>query len=412
MNPKGPPTGTPTGVLNPTGHRRGPRPLLLHLTLAMLKSSVSVASSSTWNPGWPNSNAQALLLALAQGGRRDAFPHAVLHEALAQDHALIAGILAYRRHPWRRDMPAAPILWQDGGSTLRDHGGSGPVVLVVPSLVNRADVLDLTPTHSMLRWLAANGVHPVLLDWGEPGPEERGFTLDDYVARRLDQAIAALGTRVVMAGYCMGGLLATAAALRNPGRVRGLGLLATPWDFHAPDPDRARLAAGCLPLLEPFMALDGVLPVDALQSLFALLDPWGVAVKYRAFARMPPDSDRAALFVAIEDWLNDGVPLAEAVARSCLGGWYGGNDTMRLDWRIDGSVVDPARIAMPAWVAIPARDRIVPPESATALAAAIPHAVRHAPAAGHVGMVAGLRAEATLWRPLRDWVLALPRRQA
>ena len=34
-----------------------------------------------------------------------------------------------------------------------------------------------------------------------------------------------------------------------------------------------------------------------------------------------------------EDWLNDGVPLAAAVARLCLGEWYGGNTTASGSWR-------------------------------------------------------------------------------
>ena len=80
-----------------------------------------------------------------------------------------------------------------------------------------------------------------------------------------------------------------------------------------------------LPLLEPALAFNQTLPIDMLQVLFALLDPWGVADKYRGFARLDPASERATLFVALEDWLNDGVPLAAPVARECLGGWYGAN---------------------------------------------------------------------------------------
>ena len=259
----------------------------------------------------------------------------------------------------------------------------------------------------MLRWLAANGVRPLLLDWGWPEDAERRFTLTDYTAGRLERALAAVGEPVVLAGYCMGGLLAVAAAQRRPELVRGLGLLATPLDFHAPDPARARQAADCLPLLEPALALFGALPVDALQALFALLDPWGVAAKYRAFGRLDPDGARAVLFVAMEDWLNDGVPLAEPVARECLRDWYGANTPMHGAWRIAGMPVDPATITCPAFVAIPARDRIVPPESAEPLARLIPNAVSHAPSAGHVGMVAGMAAERVLWRPLVDWVLGL-----
>ncbi|MDE2007564.1 MAG: alpha/beta hydrolase, partial [Rhodospirillales bacterium] len=110
------------------------------------------------------------------------------------------------------------------------------------------------------------------------------------------------------------------------------------------------------------------------------------------------------LFVALEDWLNDGVPLAAPVARECLSGWYGANTPARGEWRIAGLAVDPARLACPAFVAVPARDRIVPPESAAPLARAIAGAQLHSPAAGHIGMAAGAGAERALWAPLAAWL--------
>jgi poly(3-hydroxyalkanoate) synthetase len=281
----------------------------------------------------------------------------------------------------------------------------------VPSLVNRAYVLDLAPGHSMLRWLATQGVRPLLLDWGWPTQVERRFTLTDYVAGRLERAIEAAaslpGGPPVLVGYCMGGTLAVAAAARRPELLRGLGLLAAPWDFHADDPDRAQMLARALPLFEPALAFNETLPVDLLQVLFALLDPWGVADKYRAFARLDQDSARGRLFVALEDWLNDGVPLAAPVARECLAGWYGENSPARGTWRIAGMPVDPTAVRLPTFVAAPARDRIVPPQSARPLASLIPAAVLHEPAAGHIGMVAGHTAERVLWRPLCDWLHGL-----
>src|SRR5260370_14338178 len=140
--------------------RRGPRPLLLHLTFAMRKSG---ASPSTWpslSGGWPNWSAAAPEPA--------ELPHAELLEALRHDQALIAGIAAYRRHPWRRELADPPVLWREGGSRLLPFRGDGSVVMFVPSLVNRATVLDLAPGRSMMRHFAAGGVRALLLDWGWP----------------------------------------------------------------------------------------------------------------------------------------------------------------------------------------------------------------------------------------------------
>jgi poly(3-hydroxyalkanoate) synthetase len=369
--------------------RRGPRPLLLHLTRAMLNLPASPDASPSSNAAWPGSKPGSPASAAAEAAE------------------LVAGIAAYRRHPYRRDLPDPPVIWQEAETRLLDYaqpGAAGPAVLFVPSLVNRAYVLDLAPGRSMLRFLAGQGARPFLLDWGWPGAVERRFTLTDYVAGRLERALAALPGPVILAGYCMGGLLATAAALRRPDRVRALALLATPWDFHAAEPERAVALARLLPLLEPALQAIATLPIDALQTLFALLDPDGIARKYRGFARLDPDSERACQFVALEDWLNDGVPLAAPVARECLADWYGANAPGTGTWRIAGLKVDPAALNCPAFVAVPGRDRIVPPESARPMAALIAGAVLHEPKAGHIGMAAGTTAETALWRPLLDWM--------
>lgn len=326
---------------------------------------------------------------------------------MAQDSALIAGIAAYRRHPEHRDLTDPPAMWTEGETRLLDFGGDGPMVLFVPSLVNRAYILDLAEDASWLRWLAPRGVHPLLLDWGWPGAAERNFTLTDYIAGRLERAIAAVGRPVVLAGYCMGGLLALAAALRVPERIEALALLATPWDFHADNPEAAASLAASVPILEPLMAATGTVPIDALQMLFAMVDPFGVATKYRDFVALDPTAPRARRFVAIEDWLNDGVPLSAPVARETLGGWYSANTPAQGTWRVAGLPVDPTTLRCPVFIAAPARDRLVPPASAMALAALLPHAHVIAPASGHIGMVAGMGAPAALWQPFRDWVLSL-----
>jgi len=326
------------------------------------------------------------------------------------DAALIAGIAAYRRHPWHRQMHDPPSIWTEGASRLLDYGpADGVPLLVVPSLVNRAYVLDLLPDHSMLRYLASTGLRPLLLDWGYPGETEKGFSLSDYIAGRLERALSHVvantgGAKVALAGYCMGGLMAVALAERRPDFISRLALLATPWDFWAAGQRQARDLAALLPVLEPALLAGGALPVDALQLLFTLLDPGGVGAKYRDFGRQDQNSPRATMFVAMEDWLNDGIPLPAAVARETLGGWYGANAPAAGTWRILGLPVTPASLRVPCFVAAPGRDKIVPPESARALADLIQGAELHMPSAGHIGMVAGSKAKRVLWDRLAAWL--------
>ena len=397
-------------------HRLGPRPLAMHLGLAMWQvtgSSAALPLSSKGWTGWkpPLAARAAELQSELAAASHEALDRAVTIEGLRHLERLLTGIERYRRHPWRRDVADPPAVWTEGSSALRDYGGVGPAVLFVPSLINKSYILDLSEQHSLLRWLAGQGLNPWLLDWGRPGETERRFTLDDYIAGRLVRAFDAVaeltGGPVVVAGYCMGGLLALGLAQLRGGRVRGLALLATPWDFHAGDGVRAKALAATLPLLEPQLSLFGALPVDSLQMLFAGLDPFGIQRKFEAFAALQPDNARATLFVALEDWLNDGVPLAAPVARECIRDWYGENDPARGRWTVAGRPVRPDLLNIPAIALIPVKDRIVPPESAAALAAAMPSCRPVNVEAGHIGMVVGSAMKESVWTMLRDWIAAV-----
>jgi polyhydroxyalkanoate synthase subunit PhaC len=395
--------------------RLGPRPLPLHLAAAITSFASSHAALPllksgflAWRPELRTAGNE-LEKSLAAVGV-EALAEAVERELRSRADLFLKGIERYRDHPYRRDLADPAVLWQDGSTRLLDYGGTGAPVLVVPSLVNRAYILDLMAEKSLLRWLAGHGLRPLLVDWGTPGDLERRFTLTDYIAGRLeaalDTAAAAAGEPMALVGYCMGGNLALALAERQPKRVSALALLATPWDFHAERAEQAHLMGALMPSLKAAFSVLGELPVDMLQTLFAALDPLLALRKFSRFAELGDSDPRAREFVALEDWLNDGVPLALPVAEAVLTEWYGENATARGLWRIAGRIVDPGRCTMPSLVVVPAQDRIVPPGSARALAAGLPSAEVWTPALGHIGMVVSREAPRAVWQPLRDWLLA------
>ncbi|WP_425450313.1 alpha/beta fold hydrolase [Virgifigura deserti] len=412
-------------------HRLGPRPLPQHLALAAtawLSSSAGLAllkSGSLVSKAAADAPQVSALRAELRNADPEALAAAVEAEARRRFAAFLTGVDRYRRHPYRRTLVDPPVLWREGTTRLLDYGAvdglrtarrGEPALLVIPSLVNRAQILDLTAEQSLMRYLARRGLRPILVDWDRPGPAERSFTLTDYIAGRLERAldavIGATGGPVAVVGYCMGGLLALALALRRAEDLTGLACLATPWDFHAGDfhagqPGQARLAGAVAGSLDPLLQTLQELPVDLIQALFTVIDPFGVVRKFRGFAALEVDSPQARRFVALEDWLNDGVSLAASVARECLAGWYAANTPARGSWRVAGRPVLPERLTLPSLVVLPDRDRIVPPASAQALARALPQAVQLRPAAGHIGMIVGRGAEARLWQPLADWLANL-----
>lgn len=384
----------------------GPRPLPAHLTLAVSLWATSSGAWRNWKTAWPNSIPTP------------ASPDADLAVAVsaAADRRLLAfvdGVLAYRRHPFRHRPPSRPVVWSDGATRLYQIApqAAGRPVLLVPSLINRSTILDLGAGPGFARWLGDAGMAPFLIDWGEPGVAEDGFSVSDYVAGRLEAALDHLvdqgGQAPILLGYCLGGLLALAAAVRRRRDVAGLILMATPWDLHAPDPSPARALATIAAAWQPLIDAAGSVPVDALQLAFMALDPFQTVTKFRAFGALDPRSAEAESFVAVEDWVNDGVPLAAAVAREVTGAWYGQNLPALGRWRVAGRLVRPQTLDIPTLVVVPGHDRIVPPESAAAILDRLPRAARLDPPLGHVGMIVGRRAPDLVWHPVAEWVRAL-----
>jgi len=406
----------PIQDIPPAIRRLAPRPLGLHLAMAAaawLGSPSGLPHSNGASPVWSRLSAADPALAAALARQPPEHLRRALGVAIRdRAAAFLRGLELYRRHGFRRPEASWPVLWREGSTRLLDcaPGSAGPAVLLVPSLVNRGYILDLLPERSFVRALAASGLHPMLLDWDRPGATERGWGLEAYIAGRLARCLDAVArpgqSRPLLLGYCMGGLLAAPLALLRPAAVAGLVLLAVPWDFHAERAAQARSLAAQARLWLPALDRVGEVPVDLLQALFALIDPLLALRKFAAFADLPQDGAAARDFVALEDWLNDGVPLAAPVAQETLIGWYGDNAPARGTWRIAGRPVRAQDIRVPSLVVAPSRDRIVPPGSARALAAAIPGATLRLPALGHVGMMASPRAPATLWPELCAWIHA------
>jgi polyhydroxyalkanoate synthase subunit PhaC len=215
-------------------------------------------------------------------------------------------------------------------------------------------------------------------------------------------------------GYCMGGTLAVGLAARVPEAVASLVTLGAPWDFASTRgvagglraAVRAESPARSERLLAGLGLTFGMVPVSLFQLLFALVNPIQTALKFQKLVRLDPDGEAARLFVALEDWLADGVPMSAPAARDLLIGWQIRNDTAAGRWRFLGETVDPAGIGVPALTVCGRTDSIAPPALAEPLAARLPRARLLRPETGHVGMVIGTVSPGAVLRPLAGFLQA------
>ena len=315
----------------------------------------------------------------------------LVRDAARDDPAMarraLDGLTRYAREQRGPAPVVRPTVVCAGGARLRDHGGTGSPVVLVPSLINPPHVLDL-PGQSLAVALAAR--HRVLLvDWG-PAAERLDLDLGGHIEALLVPLLRGIGAPTALVGYCLGGTMAMAAA--GLIAVTRLATLAAPWHFSA-YPAASRDALKQLwDGAEPTARALGVLPTELLQAAFWSLDPRGVVTKYARLAEEPEASADAGRFVTLEDWANDGQSLPLPAARELIEVLFRDDAPGKGEWRV-GKAPVLADLAVPTLHFTARNDRIVP-------AASAPPGPSREVAAGHVGMVVGSRAPQQLYAPL------------
>jgi polyhydroxyalkanoate synthase len=349
---------------SPAGERkRGPRPLAVHVGLALQECAKAAGATAP------------------------------------QMAKMLEGIRKYQDHPFARQPHAPEPVYEDGELTLSCYkaGKNAPRLLLIPSLINKSYILDLLPEKSFAQWLAGQGIEAWLLDWGRPVDDSEMATLPGLLHERLLPAIRHFtkqkGGRKFVLGYCMGGTLLGAALSEIEDEVDGVVFLASPWDFHAGDRGLAdRITIGAPGAMQQIMS-SGRLPMEWIQSVFAAVNTQRAMDKFMKFADMDNSSSEAELFVAVEDWLNDGLDLPGDVARGCIVEWYGQNRPPEI-----------RKTNLPVLIVASEGDRLVPAASSLALKRYMEHAEVLEPGCGHIGMMTGKMAEKRLWEPLAAWI--------
>ncbi len=437
---------------------RMPDALPLHLMLAMMQSGVSPNAWTPWSASWqsfmpdwmrPKSpleqasdhmqnlwqeaseqwlkTSEAMLAPLAPNIKnpppqkpKDAanffgdffdpqFLTALGTEAYNHSTDFLQGIQAYLASDYERPETDYEVLWQRGSATLYDLAPDqrdAVAVLCVPSLINRSTILDLYPEASFVQYLKQQGFRPLILDWGTPGEDEEVFTTADYITGYALHALQTLRDEhdgpIALLGYCMGGIFTVAMAQLAPLFVDALILLATPWDFSADDTPRVLLEPATRLMFQQWIATQNPVAPFVTQTIFHLINPWRIQEKYSRYPSL--NETEKQHFLAVEQWVNEGVPLARQVAEECFIDWPQGNILANHQWKVGRRWIEPSTIACPTLAVVPTKDAIVPQGVALPLTKMIPRCEVIKPETGHVSMVVGRHAKAQLWVPVAKWL--------
>lgn len=304
----------------------------------------------------------------------------------------------HRENKWR--------LLRYRGAGERTHATP---ILMVPSLINRHYVLDLSPGKSFVEWLLAQGHDVFIIDWGTPGAEDRYLTFEDivlgYIGRALDRTCRAAGVlQTHVLGYCMGGTLVSMHAALRDDRIASFLALAAPVHFCATREDSAVLEdwAASPAFDAAALARVGNVPWPLLQFAFHAMQPMmnfgkAVGVIDRCWQDAFMDG-----FCAVERWSNDNVDLPAEFFRRLITDLYAHDALYRGEMRLGGQPARLQDLTVPLLVVTFEHDGIVPQASAEPLfdlAGSTDKAHLHA-RGGHVGAVVSRGAATHLWPKL------------
>jgi len=295
-------------------------------------------------------------------------------------------------------------------------------VLVAYGLVGRYTMADLQPDRSLVRSLLNKGLDLWLIDWGQPGRNERWLTIDDYVDDYIDAAVDRIRKetghdRVTLLGICEGGVFTVCYAALHPEKVKNLVITITPIDFHADVDDKAA-HHGFINLwtrsldpddIDKLVETYGVLPGEFMSSVFSMMTPMRSLTKYNFdLIDVVDDEDKFMNFLRMEKWLADRPHHPGEAAKQWLKELYQDNRLIDGTFELSGRKVDLKSITAPVLNVFALDDHIIPPDCSRALGGKIGSSdYTEIPLpGGHVGLFVSSKSQGKLSQNIADWLVA------
>lgn len=343
--------------------------------------------------------------------------NALSHHSQKQFTKLLQAIYKYNLVQYKRYSSASHQIFAHGTTKCYQFEANDVAefnILLIPSMVNRHYIFDINQQNSLIQFLVKNNLRPFIVDWDEAENEELQYGLDDYICKKLlpiFEHITKISDKpIILLGYCMGGLFALALSAileENPvlqEKIKGVCLLATPWDFcvdeFLPFKLDKELEALSLQLINK---MDKI-PASFIQMLFYLLQPEAIEQKFNYFLSLDEGRDEYSEFIAIEHWCNDGVAMPKIIWQEVIQKWLQNNETYLLKWCVNNKIIDPNKINLPFFFVIASNDKITPPKCAIPLAKLCKNKIIIEPECGHVAIILAEKSKEKIWLPFLNWI--------
>lgn len=240
-------------------------------------------------------------------------------------------------------------------------------LLLVPSVVNKFYILDLTPESSFVRYFVSQGYTVFIVSWRSASAQLERLTWDDYVDKGVIKAIEAAaevsGQKKVNAlGYCVGGTLLACAlsvlAAKGKYPVASMTMLIAMLDYADPGEIGVYLGRTFPARRMEALGQGGVVTGKELTRAFSSLRAndlvWSFVINNYLKGKLPYAFD---LFY----WNNDDSSLPGPMFSTYVRDCYVDNRLVEPGaMTVCGTPVDLAKIDLPTYIFNASEDHLVP----------------------------------------------------
>lgn len=316
---------------------------------------------------------------------------------------------------------------EDGGGKRR----AVPILLLY-GFVLKPYILDLVPGNSLVEHLVQEGFDVYLFDFGISSAEDAGLSLEDLVLDYIPGAIQEVlkisdAAEISLFGHSQGGTLsAMYASLFPASPLKNLVLFSAPTEFAPRNPGLfglwtlATRNSGAFfdPAVVPRFL--GNLPTDLASEMIQLaaaLQATGVSNAARPFGAAYDATLRKARGLATRDlsthswlavckWVDDAAPFPGETFRRWVKDFYQRDALVQGRVKLRGNRVDLSNITCAVLNVSGKWDYVVPSSQTKATTALAQSTDKESVSldAGHVGMLVGPAAAASVWPLVRKWL--------
>lgn len=239
-------------------------------------------------------------------------------------------------------------------------------VLITPAWIMKYYILDLTPKHSLVKYLVDHGHTVFMISWKNPKKKDKDLGMEDYLDFGIMSALDVINAivpkeKVHLVGYCLGGTLASIAAAAmardNDERLATLTLFAAQTDFTEPGELGLFIDDSQIAFLENMMKEKGYLDTHQMAGAFQLLRSndlvWSRAVHEYLLGNRKPMTDLMA-------WNADATRLPYKMHSEYLRQLFLNNTLAEGMYDVKGKAIALSDITVPIFVVATERDHVSP----------------------------------------------------